>query len=170
MEKDSLIILVAVVGLVAVSAFLGEMGITGKAVEHNTKFYNIEAAKLREKGVYSLDGVDFSLLSSESKTINGVMLSHISTLSSGVRFELSGACTNAYTLDVIYYGTDSSEEELAGFKVEIDGKDYGQFSLKEGESKALADKSKITLLTARRGVLGNDLDEKIGANFELACN
>ena len=167
MEKDSLIILVVVVGLVAVSALLCEMGVTGKAVGSDAKLYIIEAFKVKEQGKYLVDGDSFSLYDGVSKMLSdGSMLLHKATLSNGVRFELSGVCKNAYTIDATYHGTEPSGEELASFRVKINGKEKGQFFLKEGASKVLEDESTITLLYIHRGTP----DDNVGAEFELVCN
>lgn len=169
MEKDSLIIMSVIIGLVVVSTVIIEgRSITGEAVKFGTKIYDIEALKVNEQGKYSVNGVDFSLYGGESQALlGGVELFHASTLSSGVRFELSGACKNVYTIDATYGGVDYSEEELGAFEIRINGKDSGKFKLKEGESKDLSDGSKITLLSLHRGSFSSD---NRGTEFELVCS
>ena len=69
MEKDSLIIMGVVIGVVVVSFILGGQSITGKAVEPDVKSYKIEAVKVKDLGQYSVIGVSFSLYSGQSETI-----------------------------------------------------------------------------------------------------
>lgn len=168
MEKDSLIILSVVIGLVVVSTVILEgRSITGEAVELGTKYYKIEADKVQGKGDYSVNEESFSLDSGESKTTSeGVTVSHLTVLSGGTRFELSGACTNVYTMDVSYHGNNAAGAELGGFAVRINGKEGEQFTLREGKSKMLSDKSRITLLSAHKGLSNDDK----GAEFELVCS
>ena len=168
MEKDSLIIMGVVIGVVVVSFILGGQSITGKAVEPDVKSYKIEAVKVKELGQYSVNGVSFSLYSGQSETIlGGVTLSHETTLSGGARFELSGACKNAYTVSATYQGVDPAGEEIGEFEVRLNGKKRIPFELKEGESKVLSDGSKITLLTLHRGSFSGD---NRGTEFELVCS
>ncbi len=167
MERDSLIMMVVIIGLVVVSTFIIEgQSITGEAVRFGTKTYEIDAVKVKDQGKYSVDGLSFSLNYGESKIIfDGIKLFHESSLSSGVRFELSGACKNVYTIGATYGGSDPSWENLGSFEVKANGKTVGQFALKEGESVVLPDKSKITLLNVHKSYSGDN----IGLNFELAC-
>ena len=169
MEKDSLTILVVIIGLVVVSAvMLGSQGLTGEAVKLGTKSYEIDAVTVKDRGEYSVNEVSFSLAYGESKMLlDGVKLFHESSLSSGTRFELSGACRNAHTISAIYLGAYSSGEELGEFNVRINGEKHAQFELKEGESKVLSDGSKITLLNLHRDSSSGD---NRGARFELICH
>ncbi len=168
MEKDSLIILLVVVGLVMVSAVIqGSKTITGGVVKLGAT-YEIDAVRVMDEGRYSVDGTSFSLSYGESKEIlDGALLTHESSLSSGVRFELSGACKNTYVISATYNGVDDSEEEWGEFIVRTNGEKNAQFQLKEGESKALSDGSKITLLDLHRGSFSGD---DRGTNFELVCS
>ena len=119
MERDSLIMMVVIIGLVVVSTFIIEgqkYNRRGGSIRHQT--YEIDAVKVKDQGKYSVDGLSFSLNYGESKIIfDGIKLFHESSLSGGVRFELSGACKNVYTIGATYGGSDPSWENLGSLKL-----------------------------------------------------